>query len=374
MCLLSAPLEAVAPISVASFDLREEYASAFRTESYAKFWARVLEQTFACGVPATHRSTDRGGSSADAPPRLPSCNLLVESLLEPDQPTVAKVLAHARGRRGSGGDDRFLLISDFFSETENASLLCGLLLKDIEGMRLCYRPLKKTLNSLASSGDSSPEYGGLFQAIANHLADLSKARNPFSALTLSQRQLQSVQSGSASLLKRLESGRRKARSRLRLLSRVKRGLAILLVALTASTSVVGACVALHAVVALTALSPLLPVPLRLASTRWVRRVVTQLDAAAKGTYILSRDLDTIGRLVARLQDEVEHMLAMLRFCFERRHERLRPTQEVVRQLKKNEASFNQQLDELEEHLYLCFVTINKARRLVMKEVLPVHRL
>lgn len=352
-------------MSVASFDLREEYASAFRTESYAEFWARVVEQTFA--YPGAHKSTDRSNAAA---PRLPSCHLLVESLLEPDQPTVAKVLAHAGACR-AGADDRFLLISDFFAETANASLLCGLLLKDIEGMRLCYRPLKKTLNSMASTGDAFSD--GLFQAVADHLANLSEAQSPF--LALSQRQFQAVQSGSASLQKRLESGRRKAQSRLRLLTRVKRGLAVFLVALTASTSVVGVCVALHVVaVALMALPMLLPVPLRLASTRWVARALAQLDAAAKGAYILSRDLDTIGQLVARLRDEVEHILAMLRFCAERRHERLRPTQEVVRQLKKNVVSLNQQLDELEEHLFLCFMTINKARSLVMKEVLRVSKL
>uniref|UniRef100_A0A1D1YGL5 UPF0496 protein 3 n=1 Tax=Anthurium amnicola TaxID=1678845 RepID=A0A1D1YGL5_9ARAE len=354
----TAPLEAVAPISLASFDLREEYASAFRTQSYNEFWARVLAQTFSSGSAPSRRSTERSAAA-----RLPSSHLFVDKLLEPDQPTVAKVLAHARGRDDGRRRRHSLLISDYFAETANASLLCGFLLKDIEKIRLCYRPFKKALSSLGFSGDASP---------VDQLADLCKSHDPFSSLALSQRDFQAVQSGSASLLERLESGRRKARARLRLLNRLKRGLAVLFVALAASTSFVGVCVAFH--VAVAALMALLPAHFPLVSTRWTARVVAQLDAAAKGTYILSRDLDTISRLVARLHDEVEHMLAMLRFCFERRHELLRPAKEVVRQLKKNDASFNQQLDELEEHLYLCFMTINKARSLVMKEVLlPARR-
>ncbi|PPS04928.1 hypothetical protein GOBAR_AA15730 [Gossypium barbadense] len=116
------------------------------------------------------------------------------------------------------------------------------------------------------------------------------------------------------------------------------------------------------------------VSLELASTRRLARESAQLDAAAKGTYILNRDLDTISRLVARLNDELEDMCAMVKFWLAGGEDRLQASGEVARQLKKNDANFTQQLDELEEHLYLCFMTINRTRNLVVKEILNLDPL
>lgn len=181
--------------------------------------------------------------------------------------------------------------------------------------------------------------------------------NPFKSSTATQ--FKAVQSGSASLLKQLELNRKKTRAKLRVISRVKYGLAILFVALVTSTSLFGAFIAVHGVVALVALPGLV-----LSSGRLVR-ALAQLDAATKGMYIVSRDLDTISRLVERLHDEVEHIVGLAKLW----EEKGKVMDGVGREISKNDESFGQKLDELEEHLYLCFMTINKARGIVMKEVL-----
>ncbi|KAJ6399107.1 hypothetical protein OIU77_019787 [Salix suchowensis] len=96
------------------------------------------------------------------------------------------------------------------------------------------------------------------------------------------------------------------------------------------------------------------------------KVGQQLDVAAKGTYILNRDFDTMSRLVARLHDEVEHDKAMIRFCLERKEDRF--SLQVMKELKKSDSGFRKRVEELEEHVYLCLLTINRARALVIEEM------
>ncbi|KAM0938903.1 hypothetical protein DsansV1_C22g0173021 [Dioscorea sansibarensis] len=309
-----------------SSNLREEYAKAFRTESYLDFWSRVLNI-----------------SSSSSAARLPSYRLFVDTLLDPDQSTATLIISHAHKLHHH--DHHHLLLSDFFSETSNASILCSLLLKDIESIRIKYNYLKTTINTSTPTVDNS------------HFFEFSKTLSP-------RPHFISVQEAVSNLLNKLEKSRKKAATKLKLISRIKRALGLIFIAVMASASVIGVFIALHALLALIALPSFSP-----ASSRWLRRALAQLDAATKGAYILNRDLDTVSRLVDRVQDEVENVLALLRLCLEMAGDRRRRvTAEVVRQLKKSDVSFKQKLDELEEHLYLCFMTINKARNLVIKEV------
>lgn len=225
--------------------------------------------------------------------------------------------------------------------------LCSLLLKDIESIRINYNHLKTTLNTSSSS----------LTIDNSHLFEFSKTLSP-------RPHFISVQEAVSNLLNKLEKSRKKAATKLKLINRIKKALGLIFIAVTAAASVIGVFIALHALLALIALPSFSPV-----SSRWLRRALAQLDAATKGAYILNRDLDTVGRLVDRVQDELENVLALLRLCLEMAGDRRRRvTEEVVRQLKKSDVSFKQKLDELEEHLYLCFMTINKARNLVIKEV------
>ncbi|GFP82244.1 upf0496 protein at3g49070 [Phtheirospermum japonicum] len=324
-----------------TLDLREEYANAFRTESYNDFWTHVL------ALNKGHLTTHRSLSSTTAA-RLPSYRLFAEHLLDPDQPTVTRILGLTRTR-----PKIFALLSDYFSLTSDASHLCGLLLKDIDRIRKRYKlSLKDPLEPTQKNGPAR--------------ITLFSRSNPFCAAAPSMSRFQAVQTGCSNLLKQIESRRDKTQAEIRRLKKLKYGSAVLLVALTASLVVI---VASHGFVMLVAGPGLMAGSLELVSTEKLGRLSAQLDTAAKGTYILLRDLDTVSRLVARLNNELEHVEGLVQLWLQRRDDRLQASEEVASQLRKNNQSFIEQLDELEEHLYLCFMTINRARNLVTKEIL-----
>ncbi|CAN6270219.1 unnamed protein product [Urochloa humidicola] len=93
----------------------------------------------------------------------------------------------------------------------------------------------------------------------------------------------------------------------------------------------------------------------------------QLDTAAKGTYVLGQDLDTVSSLVARLSDGIERENAMARCCEERSGERS-SVMEIVNELRKSCSSSRNIAEELEEHVCLLLATVHKARVLVIQEI------
>lgn len=91
-----------------------------------------------------------------------------------------------------------------------------------------------------------------------------------------------------------------------------------------------------------------------------------MDMAVKGAYIVERDFDTISRMVQRAHDEIEHGRNMVRMVLEERRRKL--VREVAREVVEGDEEFMEQLEELEEHVYLCMITINRSRRLVAQEI------
>nr|XP_043622980.1 UPF0496 protein At3g49070 [Erigeron canadensis] len=338
------------PSTSLEIDVREEYANAFRTQSYIDFWTRVLDSSHG-------GSTINHTISSVAAARLPSYRLFAENLLDPDQPTVTSILTLANHK-----PENHTLLSDYFCETANASVVCGSLLEDINHLRSKYKSLKTALKSLETTKVSCVSHSRI---IAARLADFSNSFNPFMIPTSGPRGVQSVQVACLNLLKRLELSRDKAQAKLKRVNNLKYGSAITIVVLTVSLTVI---IVTHALAILVAAPGIIVATRKFGSSNGLAKLSAQLDVAAKGTYILNRDLDTISRLVARLNDELEHMQATTKFWLKRGHSRIQSIEEFGRQLKKNDLSFCEQLDELEEHLYLCFMTINRSRNLVIKEI------
>lgn len=329
-----------APNSSIGVDVTEEYANAFRTESYLDFWTRVVALSNTDSI-----SSKRIPMESTTAARLPSYRLFVEHLLDPDQTMITRILTRTRNHPKNHS-----LLSDYFTQTADASHLCGLLLKDIDRTRVKYRSIRTMLQSLNNC---------LTPTTLNQLTKFSTALSP--------KRILAIQAGCSDLLKRLESTRNKTQAKLRVVSKFQTGSAVFLVAVTATLSVI---VVTHALALGVAAPAIIAVSLDLASSTRLVKLTAQLDAATKGAYILNRDLETVSRLVARLNNELEHMRGMVQFWVERGEDDwLQAGSEVARQLKKNDCSFRQQLDELEEHLYLCFMTINRARNLVVKEIL-----
>ncbi|KAJ4916239.1 UPF0496 protein [Raphanus sativus] len=91
-----------------------------------------------------------------------------------------------------------------------------------------------------------------------------------------------------------------------------------------------------------------------------------VDIAAKATFIMMNDLDTLSRLAGRLFDEIEHRKTVAAMCA--KSGKIEVLKEALRVFNGHQERFSELLQELEEHLYLCFHTINRSRRLVLTQI------
>lgn len=99
----------------------------------------------------------------------------------------------------------------------------------------------------------------------------------------------------------------------------------------------------------------------------LERLEAQLDTAAKGVYLLINDFDTMSRLVMRLNNEMEHSKFVADLCLKRRTNEM--LKEIARELQINQTELMNQLEDLEEHVYLCILNINRSRRLLVEKML-----
>ncbi|KAF8022670.1 hypothetical protein BT93_F0247 [Corymbia citriodora subsp. variegata] len=298
---------------------------------------------------------------------------LSESLLEPGQETLANMIKNFNIHH---------LLVDYFQASSEACDMCELLLRGIHRTRANYQSIGRTIKSAEMVFEDASYMEEQNYLICRELSAFASLTNPLSVITWVQ--FQSMHDNYMALFHELTSKHKKMRMRMKLTRACKSvgglGLIVSFGAITATALVV----AIHSFVSILAMLGLaasccVRVCNRkgkcISSSSYLEKssstegACAPLDVAAKGVYILINDLDTISRLAGRLHDEVEHgrwRAGMAVRNYTRMGEMM---WEVVKGFPVQTACFLEQLEELEEHIYLCLVTMNRSRRLVVKEIL-----
>ncbi|KAK1311088.1 UPF0496 protein [Acorus calamus] len=266
-------------------EVNEEYKSILRTDSYAEFLTKA------------HISS-------------------AESLLEPDQDEIPSLLESAIF------PDLNALMSNYFEVSAEASRICGDLLRAIQEVNANYLFIQRALEIV---GSDSPE---LVQLALSEFDSFNLLGNPFSDTNRVNFEL--MHERHSAMLQRLRLEAKKVKTRFKWMRRLREGCK-------------GAFALLELVLAIHGLSGLITGSTLLGFTpgkfkrkrrlskkcSFLRQFGEQLELAARGTYILNRDFDTLSRLVARLYNEIEHDRVMV--------------------LKKGGRGFKKKVKELEEH-------------------------
>lgn len=259
------------------------------------------------------------------------------------------------------------LISTYFEHSENTSHLCLLLYRSVHQARLLYAPIHNFLDDLPLEFNSN-SYSlshSQFNLGFNIFLEFYRLENPFSPDFYN---FDNIHQGFSELKDQLNQRLKKSRSRVNLINNCSTGSALCMIAAGVGAAVAAVAIASHALIALVA-SPICPAILTSYVTKKEMVNLAQLDAAAKGAYFLRNDLDTIDRLVDRLYTALENDKLMVHMALERGVDRYR-VQEVSKQFWRNRANILRQLRDLEEHLFLCFAAINRARSLLLHEIHP----
>jgi hypothetical protein len=351
----------------------EEYDSAFKSKSFLDLWShahRHLRHTFSsspsfklatsssfksAGVVKDH---DHDAASDAALEQSCSYTVLDDFVLEPSP----EVLARGRGRRRRRRRVDKLLV-EYFDVTQEACEACSSLLAATAAARRHQLTLRRLFRRLEDDGDD--DQAAAWDAVAAHV----RLDNPLSSPGRLAA-FHAVHGRCGPLAARLASAQRRLR-RLARAMRVARGAAAAaLVAACAAAIVASVVFAAHAVVGIGAAAAAAGVgagPATSVRRRWYARAGAAVDAAARGAYIVGRDLDTVSCMVRRAHDELEHGRDVARIAVQGRGER--PLlQEVTREEAECEEDLRTQLEELEEHVCLCLITINRSRRMVAHEM------
>ncbi|KAE9620962.1 hypothetical protein Lal_00019563 [Lupinus albus] len=345
-------------------NVEQEYHETFRTKSYIEICNKVQGQL-------GKTSTTRFSSSPSTSTSLPFRMHLTEYLLEPRQGIITNMTHRFKVHN---------LLVGYFNATLEASLCCDNILERIDSMRHAKRRITRVVMLSKRVLDFTNENDQTLKDIYKELASFSLQNNPLSIISTIQ--FHDIHDRYIQLLHSLKSKRRRIQRIVSLKKVCKTLGGIALVTSHCAIIIALLVFSFHSIVGLVAAPTIVGGLVDLFMKRIKRvherfrisyseRLYNQLDVAAKGVYILVNDLDTMSRMVKRLHDEVEHWKMIADVCVKNMKGEI--LKQVLGDFNEHESSFLEQLEELEEHVYLCFLTINRSRRQVMQEIMDKER-
>lgn len=296
-----------------TFNLSRELAHAFQTPSYHDIRSRVHVVDPPAHLPIQPDINDR-------------TELLLSQVLQPNNECVQEALSHAKPTTLTH------LVSTYFQHSESATRLCLNLYQSVHSARHLYTPLFDLFHILPVDSHAIDE--SLCNLAFDLFLKLDTFENPFSSPE--SHSFRETQQCFSQLKHKLDTRLRKSRSRVRLI---------------------------HHATAGPLCSPYLPHSFK----KKELTNISQLNAAAKGTFVLNKDLDTIDRLVSRLHTGIEYDKLFIRLGLERGRD-VYSVQEILKQLRKTHLNLTHQLKDLEDHICLWFTNVNKARSLLLQEI------
>ncbi|KAL8172109.1 hypothetical protein V2J09_023913 [Rumex salicifolius] len=333
-------------------DVNEEYNEVFRSKSYIDISSKVEEQLM------RRLSISSMSPSSSSSPLLPFYDHLSDCILEPSQEAAMKTVKSSA---------QYSILMEYYNTSLDACNLCELVLRRIHKTRSHYKHIQKAIK--IASGDIQAKEFDSFSTLTDPLSIVSSEK------------FSEIHNNLSHLLTQLTTRHKKMRKKMKRIKLCKKVLGYGLMASYGVFAVALLVFAVHSILGLVGIPGLImlcPLGVAWKKTKTGRdklkssvheRICGQLDMAARGVYILINQLDTIGRLVERLENEIEHKKAIAGMCV-RSYERSQEVPcEALRELKLYEDGFLEQIDELEKQVYFCVLGMNKSRRLVIQETI-----
>ncbi|KAJ0247754.1 UPF0496 protein [Hirschfeldia incana] len=349
--------------------VNEEYKEAFRTKSYLDIRTKAEDQLGLTFCSKLSSSSSPPPSSSPSSSDLSFHSHFTDYLLDPPQETLDALMQDSSFHN---------LLVNFFDFSSDACDVCESLLQCIQQIKINHIKIKRVIKigKRVCNGAKPPECALIFQELSRY----ALLKNPLYYI-INQAQFRRVHDANSELLARLTSKRRRIRRKARFFNFCKKLGGCSLVISHSAIVITLLIVALHSILGVLAAPAMFGLCslglLRKKKTKrnmenkrktdtTLEKLGTQMDIAAKGMFIMINDLDTLSRLAGRLCDEIEHRKTIASMCAKSR--KIEVLKEALREFSGHEERFLEQLQELEEHLYLCFHTINRSRRLVFAQI------